>query len=307
MHKRSTLHASRTPGNVFAVILIGGKGKRLRPLSTDERPKAFLSVTRNRRTMFRNTIDRIRRIIPDDNIVVVASKLHSKLVRKDAPAIKRSNLLLEPASRNTAPAIMLAAASIVKRRKDAVIVVLPTDHYISEEARQLECLRKGIRFMQDRRTGIVVLGLKPRYPSTQFGYIKLKPGRLAEEAGQVYRAEKFVEKPEAATAIKYLKSGKYLWNCGIFIFDAQHFIGAVKRHAPKIYNILKSGTASAAAYEKLPDISLDYAIMEKALHVYCVKGSYGWNDVGSFGALKKVLRREGRSFVEKDGKVLKIP
>ncbi len=306
MRKRNTQYSIRnTNDNVFAVILVGGKGKRLRPLSTDERPKAFLSVTADRRTMFRNTIDRIRRIIPDDNIVVVANKLHSKLVRKDLPGIKRSNLLLEPASRNTAPAAMLASTVVAGRLKDAIIVVLPTDHYISGVEKQLACLQRGIDFMRQKKEGIVVLGLASRDPSTQFGYIKVARSHGGKAEG-VLEVERFVEKPDLATAKKYVKSGKYLWNSGIFIFNAQQFIKAVQRHAPAIHRILKDGRVTAAEYARLPDISLDYAVMEKARHIYCVKGSYGWNDVGGFDALKTVLRREGRSFVEKDGKILKI-
>lgn len=298
-----------TAGQAYAVVLVGGKGKRLRPLSTDSRPKAFLSVTRNRRTMFGNTLKRIAKVIPPGRIVVVANKAHYGLVKKDLPKASVKNLILEPSSRNTAPAIALAASILKNRNEDAVMLVLPTDHYVPEEDKQLAALRKGIDFVKNNGDAIVVVGIKPKHASTEFGYIRIieplrTKSRGALSAG-IVKAEHFVEKPDLETAKKYIAGGRYLWNTGIFIFKVSALLKAIKKYAPKIFHGLKSKDMGRA-YENMPDISIDYAILEKASNVYCVKGSYDWNDIGSFDALKKVLKRESRRFVEKDGKIIKI-
>jgi mannose-1-phosphate guanylyltransferase len=304
MTEKKAADLRRSAKGVYAVVLVGGRGKRLRPLSTDKRPKAFLSVTRNKKTMFRNTIDRIRRMVPDENIVVVANRLHTSLVTKDMPEIRKRNLLLEPVSRNTAPAVAFASKIIAERDKDAVVMVLPTDHYISDEAKQVACLEKSALFIKKRPGGIVVIGLKPRYPSTEFGYIKIR-ARGRQGCG-FEKVERFVEKPDLDTAKRYMASGGYLWNSGVFIFRAGYFLKAVKRYAPGIFNILGEGDADALSYGRMPDISLDYAVMEKERRMYCVRAAYGWDDMGSFRALKNVLIRESRRFVEKDGKIVSI-
>ena len=294
----------RRSGSVYGVVLIGGKGKRLRPLSTDARPKAFLSIARNRKTMFENTIRRLERLVLPGNILVLANKSHARLVKEEFPGIKRNRLILEPVSRNTAPAIALAAWQLRDTGRNTVMVVLPTDHYVPDEEKQRACLSKGISTALAGKGDFIVLGLKPKEPATGFGYIKIKSGASTENGS--YRVERFIEKPHLARAKKYVASGNYLWNTGVFIFRVAALIEAIKEHAPEIYSCLKRAGAKGDFYEKMPDISIDYAIMEKVKGIRCVRGSYRWSDVGSFDSLKKVLRRESRRFVAEDGKVLKI-
>lgn len=290
-------------GSIYAVILVGGIGKRLQPLSRPSRPKPFLSVTKDNKTIFRKTVDRIKKIIPAENIIVVANKSQSRLVKKSFPNISKDNLLLEKLSRNTAPAIALAALELKKRDINAVMAVLPADHYIGNQSTYINALKKGMYFVEKNPKSIITIGLKPYFPATGYGYIKVQE---PVSGGKVYKVERFVEKPDLKKAIRFIRDGNYLWNTGTFIFKATTFLGAIRRLAVDIYGGLKDIRKIDEKYKKLPNISVDYAIMEKAYDIYCVKGSYLWEDIGNFDSLKKILKMEGKRFVEKDGKVTKI-
>ena len=290
--------------NVYAIILVGGKGKRLRPLSTDARPKAFLSITKDRKTMFAKTVERISRLIPPANIIAVANKRHAALVNKEFPKISGDNLLLEPAAKNTAPAIMLAVSTLARRVKDAILVILPTDQYIAGEDEYLVCVKRGIDFVKSNKNAIIALAVKPRYPSTGFGYIRF--GSREPGVGGIYKVEEFTEKPDLKRANSYVKSGRYLWNTGAFIFRLSAIIKAMKAFAPRIYRELEDVDNVRRAYHKLPDISIDFAVMEKAKNIYCVEGAYGWRDMGNFESLRAILISESRDFVSKGKKIIKI-
>lgn len=293
---------AKNKSNVYVVVLVGGKGKRLRPLSTDIKPKAFLSITRDGKTMFGRTVERISRMIPNSNIMVVANSTHKNLVKKCFNGIKEDNLLLEPVSRNTGPAVAYASATLNARDPDAILVVLPADHYITRTKDYLKVLKRGIDFARDNDV-IVSIGIDPESPSTEYGYIRI---HCKTKTKRVCKVEKFTEKPDFKTARGYINSGHYLWNSGIFIFRSSVMLGLIKLYAPKINSVLQDRSGVAKVYSRFPDISLDYSIMEKVHNVYCVRGDYGWKDVGSFESLKEVLRRESRRFVEKGGKVVKI-
>jgi mannose-1-phosphate guanylyltransferase len=288
--------------NVFAVILVGGKGKRLRPLSTDVRPKAFLSITRDHKTMFEKTAERISKIIPPSNIVVVANAKHANIVKKSFKGLKKENLLLEPVSRNTAPAVAFASSVLAERYGDPVLVVLPADHYITRIPKYIHALNCGITFAE-KNDAIVAMGIEPEFPSTEYGYVRIHGGAGKERA---HKVEKFTEKPDIKTAKDYIRSGKYLWNSGMFVFKARTMMRMMKLYSPRIYKIISDVSSIETSYKKFPDISLDYCIMERAHNIYCIRSGYGWEDVGSFESLKKVLRKESRRFIERNGKVLKV-
>lgn len=304
----------RTTDNVYAVILVGGIGKRLQPLSKPSRPKPFLSITKDNKTIFRKTVDRIKKLIPPENLLVVANKMQAGLVKKNFPKIAGHNLLLERVSRNTAPAIALAALDLRKRCGDVTMVVLPADHYIGNERIYLNTIKKGIDFVEKNPSALVTIGLSPSFPATGYGYIRVKgqacPGKSKRQARgsrvKIYKVERFVEKPDIKTAQKFLDDGGYLWNTGTFIFKAVTYLDEVRRLAVDIYGGLKDMRKIEEKYKMLPNISVDYAIMEKADNIYCVKGAYIWEDIGSFASLKKILKAEGRPFIERGSKVVKI-
>lgn len=183
------------------------------------------------------------------------------------------------------------------------MAVFPADHYIGNEKTYLKTIQKGIDFVEKNPRAMVTIGLKPYFPSTSYGYIKVRQGG---SKGGICKVEKFVEKPDIRKSAEFVRDGNYLWNTGTFIFKAKTFLGAIRRLAIDIYGGLKDIRKIEERYEKLPNISVDYAIMEKAYDIYCIKGSYFWEDIGSFESLKKILKMEGRGFVEKDGKVTKI-
>jgi len=304
MPKRSTIHDPRSTKNIYVVILVGGKGKRLRPLSTDAKPKAFISVTKDRKTMFRRTLDRARKITASSNIIVAANARHEALVRKDFPGIKKDNLLLEPVSRNTAPAIAMAASILKKRCDGAVMLVVHSDQYIIGEKEFFDSVRNGVDFIRGRKSAIAIVGIRPSVASTELGYIRVQG--LGSRVQGIFKAREFVEKPDARTAEKYLGSGDYLWNAGVFIFKPEMILNAFKKHAPKIYDLAVRAAGIDDTYERMPDISIDHAVLENTSGIYCVMGSYRWLDLGTFENIRKVLERESRDFVLKDGKMIKI-
>ena len=254
--------------------------------------------------MFARTMERALRIVPSTNIVVVANRRHSSLVRKDAPAVKGDNLILEPFSRNTAPAVILAAKVLFKKKKDALMVVLPADQYIHDESSYIDAVRKGIDFVNNHRKGIVVLATRPTEPSTAYGYVRLRRAKCWTRRAE--KVKEFIEKPDLSTAKRYLRNKRYLWNTGAFIFSASGILDAARRLVPGIYDTVTGNRDIGKMYERLPDISIDYAVMERASNIYCVMGEYGWQDMGSFESLKSILKRESRRFVSRGGKIVKI-
>ncbi len=289
---------------VFGVILVGGKGKRLRPLSTDSKPKPFLRITKDRRTMFARTVRRLAKVVPAKNILVVANKAHASLIRKDFPGIEKNNLLLEPVARNTGPAIALAGLALKKRSEDAVMVVLPADHYIADEDGYVKSIKKGINFVADNEDAIVALAIKPEYPATGYGYLKIQGSGAGSK--KIYKVEKFVEKPDSKKAGQFFNDRRYLWNTGVFVFKTKTILKNIERFFPAITDSLRSSGGIEKVYRRLPNISIDYAVMERSHDIYCVKGSYRWQDIGSFESLKDVLMREAIGYTIRKGRIVTI-
>ena len=266
----------------YAVILSGGSGERFWPLSTPERPKQFLSVFGGK-SLLRQSVERIKGIVPVEDTLVVTGKSLAKATYKELFDIPRKNILLEPCRRDTAAAIAMACSEVEKRGGgDAVAAILTADHLMRDE----KAFRKILSLAADvaaKSDNIVTMGVKPTYPATGFGYIK-----VGRPCGKVFRAERFVEKPNEATAKRYLKSGKYVWNSGMFVWRVATMKAALAKHAPQLVGIAPKD------YEKLPAISFDYAVMEKASNVLVTAGDFGWDDVGTWTAADRHLKTDAR-------------
>jgi mannose-1-phosphate guanylyltransferase len=302
---------------IYPVILAGGSGTRFWPLSRKRRPKQLLPLAGDRPLLL-ETLDRVRGLVAPADILVVAGKSHATAIRRMLPRLPRANLLLEPAARNTAPAIGWAATRLLARDGDAVLAVLPSDHHIQNVAKFRKLL--GTAAALAREGALVTLGITPRGPETGFGYLRMakaaghRPGGAREV--EAFPVEAFVEKPSRETAESYLRSGRYLWNAGIFVFRASVVLAEIHRQLPALARALDAiakvaGTAAEADavrrwFPKVPAISIDYGVMEKAAApVVVVPADIGWSDLGSFDALSQV-RRTDRAGNLVEGKVILV-
>lgn len=271
----------------FSVIMAGGGGTRFWPLSRQGKPKQLLNLVGND-AMVNETIRRYKEIIPVANTFVVTSNQQEKLMRDVLNSeVPQENILIEPASRSTAPCILLAALTIMARHGDGVMCVFPSDHYVKYENDFVAILNKAVHYCEAHES-LLTIGIKPTYPSTGHGYIK----RSDEEENGLYGVLEFVEKPRFETAKKYLESGNYLWNSGIFVWKVSAIIDNFKRFLPRIYAPLKAlfeNQAGASTLEEvygaIPNISIDYGIMERSNEVMVIPGEFGWNDIGSWDSL----------------------
>jgi mannose-1-phosphate guanylyltransferase len=279
---------------LYPIIMAGGSGTRFWPLSRKSRPKQFLSLT-GEKSLLRLTADRVRPLAGADRTFVVCGRAHAAAVRKIFPELPAANVLVEPVARNTAPAIGLAAAVVAKRDPEGVLVVLPSDHHVGDLKGFRRALAVAARAASEGE--LVTIGIKPDHPETGFGYVQ--QGKvLTEGALPVREVKRFVEKPNLETAKGYIGSGDYLWNGGIFLFRADRILEELQRHLPETSEPLAAigravgskGFARALAlhFPKMPAISLDYGVMEKASRLAVVPAAFGWSDLGSFTALPGV-------------------
>ena len=294
------------------IILAGGSGERFWPLSTPERPKQFLRVFGGE-SLIRQSVSRLKGLVKPKDVFVITSKALVAATRKELPEVPKANIVGEPMRRDTGAAVALgvgiASFSVRKRRtvngakdpNDPILGFFSSDQMVMNPEKFRKAVAAAIARAK-RTDAIVTLGIKPEYPATGFGYVNPKTG-------------KFVEKPNAKKAKEYLRKG-YLWNAGMFIGKAETFRAAFAAHAPELIPLVSvSGAAGVRAlpktYEPLPKISFDYAVMEKLKNVEVVRGDFGWDDVGSYGAFDKYFPHDARgnvregpcTVVEADGNI----
>jgi len=277
----------------YAVIMAGGIGSRFWPRSRRESPKQFLNVI-NDATLIQNTAARLQGLIPPENWYVVTHERYVDQTREQLPAIPLENILAEPVSRNTAPCIAYAAHRLLARDPDATMIVLPADHIIQNVAAFHDVLHTAIEAAQDCRA-LITIGITPEYPATGYGYIQFDQNPEHLNAPPVaLNVRTFAEKPDLTTAERFLDSGDFLWNSGIFIWRADSILDQMKEHLPEAIRAFAPladalGTEHEQAvvlqgFKDAPRISIDHGVMEHADKVYVIPASLGWSDVGDWRA-----------------------
>lgn len=289
--------------------MAGGVGSRLWPVSVPQKPKQFMDLLGIGKTLIQLTVDRFLPVCNLKDFWVVTSEAYVKTVKEQLPGIPESHILAEPVARNTAPCIAYACWKISAKEPDSNIVVTPADALILNEQKFSNIIRKALNFTA-KGNGIVTVGIRPTRPATGYGYIKID----AEAEEDIVKVQEFEEKPDEATAKKYLESGNYLWNAGIFVWNARTIIREIRAYAPQIAGIMDEmskafGTwrekdVTNALFPKCEKISIDYAVMEKSSEVYTIPCNLGWSDLGSFVSVKEhIPEQEDKPGSEKTGTV----
>lgn len=280
---------------IYGLILAGGKGSRLYPLSRADQPKQFLKLINNKSFLV-NTVDRIKPIIDTENIYVVTNTDYRDKVKKEMAGIGDDHIFVEPANKETATCIGLSAVKLLKQDADAVMVVLPSDHYIQGEKNYTDTLLQAVE-MADRRRCIVTLGIHPSRPETGYGYIEM--GERSTGNIPTYKIARFTEKPNLEVAKDFLLKGTYLWNSGMFIFRADVILREIEKYLPKLHKSLMEIYKSIGEedeeqvikeqYELIDGISIDFGVMQRTRKAFVIKCDFEWDDIGSFGALSRFI------------------
>lgn len=282
------------------IIMAGGSGTRFWPYSRDNRPKQFIDILGNGESLIQATYRRLRKLTVNSRIFIATNQKYRKLVNEQLPQIKESQLILEPEKKNTAPCIAYASGVIKKKFGDAVVIVTPSDHTIANETKFLEILRKGIDHVS-KKEGLLTIGIKPSRPETGYGYIQAR-----KSTQKVKPVVAFKEKPSKRKAAEYLKSKEYLWNAGIFVWKNSTIRNELSEFQPSLLQIFNdrdieklnsSKPALRRAFQKCQDISIDYAVMEKAKKVFVIPGDFGWSDLGSWDAVYALGKKDAKGNV----------
>ena len=287
--------------DIHAVIMAGGSGTRFWPLSRRKTPKQFLPIVSDR-TMVEETVRRIQPLVPKGRIYTIANGAQTRLLRRLLSGVPAKNLLVEPKGKNTAPSLIMATAWVYLKNPEGIVVVLPSDHLITDKAAFLKKIAAAAA-AAGSEDALITFGIPPTFPSTGFGYIHYRKAGVRKCSGEpFFEVKAFKEKPSQEIAEGFLRAGDYFWNSGMFIWRASVFARKMEKFAPDFFpfwrrmlEALKAGSRArlAAAFEDIPALSIDYALMEKAGGVLVSEGSFGWSDVGAWSSLSEIWARDG--------------
>ncbi|MBP3726570.1 MAG: mannose-1-phosphate guanylyltransferase [Bacteroidaceae bacterium] len=276
------------------VIMAGGVGSRFWPMSTEERPKQFIDVLGVGRTLLQLTYDRFKDVVPAENVWVVTNARYADICAEQLPDMPRGNILQEPCRRNTAPCIAYVSCRIKEQDENANIVVAPSDHIVMNVTEFQRVIRQCLDFVNDT-DAILTLGMKPTRPETGYGYIQADLSASSVRNKEIFRVFSFREKPDLQTAEQYIQDQSYFWNSGIFIWNVSTIVNAFRIYQPTMIRLFDTirpymGTEREQEmlnqrYPECENISIDYAIMEKADEIYVCPADFGWSDLGTWGSL----------------------
>lgn len=295
---------------VFAVIMAGGAGTRFWPKSRQKNPKQFLKLL-GKASLLGDTVRRALMLVEPENCFVVTHKQYQDQVQESIPEVPPENIIFEPANRDTAACVGLAAIKLAGIDPSGVMVMLPSDHYIGYEKVFIKTLKSAIAFVE-QNDYLMTVGIKPTAPRTGYGYICCGEVMGQEQEYPVYQVSAFTEKPDPITARYFIGQGNYLWNSGIFVWRIPVILEAIARHLPQLHQALEKlapaiGTSCEAEavereYPAFPKVSIDYGVMEKAVNIGTIPGNFIWDDVGSWVALEKYLPKDQRNNTLNGGK-----
>ena len=279
--------------NNYCIIMAGGVGSRFWPFSKSDYPKQFLDFFGTGRSLLQITFDRFKDLVPTENIYIVSNAAYKKLIIDQLPMLKQEQVLLEPMRRNTAPCIAYAVYKIKSMCSDANIIVVPSDHLITNEAEYTRVLREGLDFIKTHKHSLLTLGMKPTRPETGYGYIQISDGD-----GALRKVKTFTEKPNREMGEIFLKSGEFYWNSGMFLWHIDAITEAFDKYLPEISSKFKEGKALYNTdkeqdyidkiYPTCKNISIDYGIMEKSDSVHVLMADFGWSDLGTWQSLYEI-------------------
>ena len=289
--------------DTYVLIMAGGVGSRFWPKSRNHFPKQFIDILGIGKSLLQLTYERFLNICPIEQIFVLTNETYADLVAEQLPAVLKPNILLEPSRNNTAPCIAYATYKIGQLNPTANIVVAPSDHLILKEEVFLNKVEQALDF-SSKNDALLTLGITPTRPDTGYGYIQYEESSIEyqDKSSEIKKVSAFMEKPVLAKAEEYLKSGDYVWNAGIFIWTASSLKKAFEKYAPEITTLFESGLSFyntideakfiAENYPSSPNISIDYAILEKADNVYTIPADIGWSDLGTWASLHAIGEKD---------------
>ena len=287
--------------NRYCVIMAGGAGTRFWPISRTARPKQFLDVAETGKTFLQQTYERCLRIVPPENILVVSAERYQELVKEQLPGLDASNLLLEPYSRNTAPAVAYCTYALLKRNPEALAAIIPSDHIIDNDEVFSQTISKAFGYVEEKDV-LMTLGIIPSRPDTNYGYVQVCGGREAYKSNEPLQIKTFTEKPDKTLAEIFISTGEFLWNAGIFLWKAQTIRQEMERHTPQITGQFEGWEAAIGskiekefiqrAYTGCPNISLGYSVMEKTDRAWIYPAQFGWQDIGTWESLYNYIPKD---------------
>lgn len=282
----------------YVVIMAGGIGTRFWPKSRTSFPKQFLDILNIGKTLIQTTFDRFASYIPVENIYVVTSEEYVNIVKKQIPKMPLQNILAEPSRKNTAPCIAYISFKLIQIDPQALMIVAPADHLISDNIAFTKVCLEALAFVK-KHSAFITLGIKPSYPNTGYGYIQYEQPSVSDN---VYKVKTFTEKPNAELAKAFVASGEFLWNAGIFVWQVKNILIAFEKYLPEVYELFASQrekfntpeekNALQEIYPFSSNISIDFGVMEKADNVYVIPSSFGWSDLGTWNSAYENLNKD---------------